>query len=427
VSLFAVGFLLRAAYAFVATGPGAIPSSDTAEYDTVAWNLARGVGFALDGAGGPYPTAFVPPIVPWITSLLYRVVGHDYFAAVLLQCGVGALVPLLLAAFGGTVFGSAIGRTAGWLAALHPLLVFFSGYLLTETTFSAVLLLALLATVQWIRTPRAGRALGVGVLWGLASLTRPTALALPLLVGAWAWVPLGLTVGPAARPRHVLLLLLGVGLVVAPWTLRNAAQLHAFVPVTTGGGRALLDSNNPVNWSDPARRGGAQSVFGLEPWASEFRGRPEPEVDAMARRHALAFLAGHWREWPAMAGAKLARFWRVTTEGGGTGAWQREGSPLTAVLRRVDPLLVWSLFALPLALVGAWRTLRGPRRWYQSLGLLVILYFSALAVVFWGSLRMRVPVEPLVTLFAAVGFEDVRRRLRGRLRGMRVVEGRRAA
>ena len=82
---------------------------------------------------------------------------------------------------------------------------------------------------------------------------------------------------------------------------------------------------------------------------------------------------------------------------------------------------------LPLALLGAWRTLRGPRRWYQSLGLLVILFFTALAVVFWGSLRMRVPVEPLVVLFAAIGFEEVRRRVRGRLRGMRVVEGRRAA
>jgi hypothetical protein len=290
-----------------------------------------------------------------------------------------------------------------------------------------MLLLALLATAVWIRAPRAGRALGVGVLWGLASLTRPTALALPLLVVAWAWVPLGLTAGSAARPRHVLLVLLGVALAVGPWTMRNAVQLHAFVPVTTGGGRALLDSNNPVNWNDPARRGGAHSVFGLEPWASEFRGRSEPEVDALARRHALTFLAAHWREWPAMAGAKLARFWRLTAEGGGTGAWQRDGSPLEGLLARVDPLLVWSVFALPLALLGAWRTLCGPRRWYQSLGLLVILYFTALAVVFWGSLRMRVPVEPLVVLFAAIGFEEVRRRVRGRLRGMRVVEGRRAA
>ena len=97
--LFFVAFALRAAYAWVAMGPNATPSSDAASYDTVAWNLARGAGFALDGAAGPYPTAFVPPVLPFLTSLLYRVVGHQFFAALLLQCAIGALVPVLLASF----------------------------------------------------------------------------------------------------------------------------------------------------------------------------------------------------------------------------------------------------------------------------------------------------------------------------------------
>ena len=80
------------------------------------------------------------------------------------------------------MFGPSVGTTAGWLAVAHPLLVFFSGYLLTETTFCAMLLVALLATAEWLKTPRRARALGAGLLWGLAALTRPTALPLPVLV-----------------------------------------------------------------------------------------------------------------------------------------------------------------------------------------------------------------------------------------------------
>ena len=40
---------------------------------------------------------------------------------------------------------------------------------------------------------------------------------------------------------------------------------------------------------------------------------------------------------------------------------------------------------------------------------------------------MRIPVEPMLVLFAAVGFEDARRRLRMRARALRVIVGRSGA
>ena len=424
--LYAAAFAVRLAYAWVAAGPHATPFSDAAEYDQVAWNLARGAGFAF-GLNGVHPTAFVPPLLPWIVSLLYRAAGHHYFAALVLQCAIGALVPLLVQSLGASMFGGPAGRLGGWLAALDPLMVFFSAYLLTETVFCVTLTAALIASVEWVKTPRPARALGVGLAWGVASLTRPTALMLPLVVVAWAMVPLGLTLGRRDRARQVTAVGLGVLLVVGPWTLRNAAVFHAFIPVTTGAGCALLDSNNPVVWADAARRGGAIGTDEIEPWASEFRGRPEPATDALARRHATEFLLAHVRDWPAMAAAKLTRFWRLRAEAQGTGSWQREGSPLTAVMRWLDPLLIWSVLTLPFALWGLIRSLRGPRRAFQSLPALVILYFMLGSVVFWGALRLRVPIAPLLALLSAIGFEDARLRVRRRSSGFRVIEGRRKA
>jgi dolichyl-phosphate-mannose-protein mannosyltransferase len=424
LALFLIAFLVRAGYAWIATGPQAQPYSDAALYDTIAWNLAQGRGFSPAPPGTePYPTAFAPPVVPCVTSLLYRAVGHQFFAAVLLQCAIGAMVPLLLVALGAAMFGGTIGWTAGWLAAFHPLLVFFSGYLLTEATFAVTLLLALLATVEWIKTPRPARAIGVGVTWGLAALTRPAALALPALIALWAWIPLGLTVTTRERARQMLLLALGLTLVVAPWTVRNALALHAFVPVKTGGGQALFDSNNPLVWGDRTSRGGASSMIHSPRYAAEFRGLRETEIDALATRRAWEFLRQHVTEWPAMAATKLARFWRLTSETATSGSWRRGGGALETVVRVADPLLVWSLATLPFALWGAVRVVRGPRRWFQSLGLLVIGYFTALTVVYWGALRMRAPIEPLVVLVTAVGFEDARRRLRARASGFRVVHG----
>jgi len=424
LAMLAVALVLRVAYAWLALGPDATPSSDPATYDTVAWNLARGAGFSLGEGAASYPTAFVPPVVPWITSLLYRAIGHQFFAAVLVQCLAGSLVPWLLAALGGSLFGGSVGRTSGWLAAVHPLLVFFSGYLLTETLFTVTLLLALLLSADWVRTPRTGRALGVGLAWGIATLTRSTALLLPLLVAAWGWRPLGLTLGSGGRARQLFVLALGLALVVTPWTLRNALVLRAFVPVTTGAGGALMVANNPVTWDVPEARGGADSGTYRTALAGEFRGLNEVALDARARALTWTFMRERVRQWPAVALAKLARFWRLRAEGGGTGSWQRPGSPLE-LLRRFDPLLIWSALALPFGLWGLVRASMGARRWFQSLPLWVIVYFSLIAVVFFGSLRMRVPIEPLVLLYVGLGLEDARRVSRARRRGLSVIPGRR--
>lgn len=425
LTLFAVALVLRVAYTWLAMGPDAVPSSDAQSYDTVAWNLARGFGFMLEGASGPYPTAFVPPALPYAVSLLYRAMGHQFFAALLLQCCFGALVPLLVRGLGDSLFGGHVGRTAGWLAAVHPLLVFFSGYLLTESLFCVTLLLALLVSAEWVKTPRRGRALGAGLLWGVAALTRPTALPLPLLVALWSWWPLGLIVGSRERALQLAMLVLGVALVVGPWTVRNAVEFRAFIPVTTGGGRSLLDANNPIVWDDPKLQGGATSVYGLEPYASRFKGHSEHEIDVLSAELARTFMAERAAQYPAMALKKLGRFWRLSAEGGGTGHWGRGDSPIARMLGVFDPLLVWSLLTFPLALLGVGASLRGARRLYQSLPLLVIGAFTLGAAVYWGALRMRVPIEPLIVVYAAAGIELLRREVRLRRSPLRMVPARR--
>lgn len=418
-----VGFLLRLGYAWVSQGVDATPYSDARQIDDVAWNLARGAGFSFQGGGGPYPTAIVPPVVPWLVSLLYRAIGHEYFGALVLQCAIGALAGPIAGALGGALFGPAAGALAGWLTAVHPLLVFLSGYLLTETTFTTVLLAALLASVAWVKTPRPARALGVGLLWGAAILTRPTALLMPALIGLWAWVPLGLTVQPRDRLRQIALVIVGVVVVLAPWSIRNSMLTGRFIPIKTGAGRTFLDANREDLWADPARRGGAGGAMESEKYADLLRGRSEVEADSISNAEAWKFLNAHRSEWPAMAAAKIARFWRLTLEGGGTGTWQRPGSPLGAVLGRVDPLLLWSLAVLPFAIWGAVRALAGPRRWFQSIALATIALFTLLVIPYWGALRLRAPIEPLVVMLAAFGFEDLRRRLAPRARGLGLVRG----
>ena len=157
-ALLGVALLLRVAYVFAVHRLGAEPSSDSITYDALAWNLARGAGFQLETDGTLYPVA-KPPLLSWLVSLVYRATGHVYFASLLLQCVLGAFVPVLVRSLARTMFGAHVARIAAWLAVFHPLLVFFSGYLLTESLFTVLVLGSLLASVSWLKAPRAGRAL----------------------------------------------------------------------------------------------------------------------------------------------------------------------------------------------------------------------------------------------------------------------------
>jgi hypothetical protein len=146
-------------------------------------------------------------------------------------------------------------------------------------------------------------------------------------------------------------------------------------------------------------------------------------VDRAAGAEAVAFGLARWREWPAVAWAKFARLWRLRALSESTGRWFQPGSLPDRLLGLADPLLLWSLVVLPCALWGLVRTLRHTRRHFQSLPLAVIGVFTAGSLVFWGALRLRVPAEPLVLLYAAVGYIDLVRRLRLRRAGLELVGG----
>jgi len=337
VAMFALAFALRAGGAWVAAFSPAPGDPAIAAADAVASNLARGSGFTLETAQGLKPTAAVPPVVPWLMSLAYRGLGHRPLAMLLLRCAIGALVPLLLAAFGRSLFGDPVGRWSGWLATVHPLLVVTATARPLETALAAVMLLALNLSAGWVRTPRAGRALGAGLTWGGAALTHAAALPLPALVAAWGWRPLGLALDAGGRARQLGLLLLGFALVVGPWTLRNALAVHAWIPVSAA----------------------AVGVASATPWLA------------------------------------LTRGWAVATL----------------------PLVVWGVVC----------SLRGGRRWFQALPLPIVVALAVTAAVRRGGFDARVPIEALAALYAVVGFEDARRRLRARARGLTVVPGRRAS
>lgn len=365
---------------------------DTDNYWQLAQALWEDGVFGFDGR----PTAFRPPLYPWLLAPLAAWPGSE-------RVLIGGLHALLGAGSVWLTWHLArrwqLGR-GGWCAALwvacDPLLVYQSTQLMTET-LATFFVLAGLAAVDWAcARPTARSALFVGCLAGLAGLCRPTfypwaaSLALPWLVRR------------EMRLRRLCTFAFGAVLVVAPWAVRNTLVFGRPILTTTHGGYTLLLAHNP-DYYGYLKRGWLQS----EPWAStalDERLRvtlgsvhtPADEllIDDAQRAQALAAMRADPTGCALAIVAHAKDFWsplphpRSATEG-----------PAATTLRWAIAFGYTALYGLAVLGFVRNRTLRKQSGWQA--GALLALTLALVHAVYFSNQRMRAPLIPWLALTAA--------------------------
>jgi 4-amino-4-deoxy-L-arabinose transferase-like glycosyltransferase len=422
--LLVLALMLRMAFSLLVVGWHAPVRGDEIDYVALAGNLAVGAGFTLEGG---YETARRPPVYPVFLAGLTRLTGRPVAAGRIAQWLLGTLAVYLTFAVTRKYFTERAAWIAAWLTAVNPFLIFISGYILTENLYLVLLLAFLICLPR--REDLAGRfqrsATGAGLL-ALMSLTRPTGCPYAL------WVAAGfLTLGTPSISRRLsrFLILAMIWLVpFVPWVLRNQAVFGKPILFTTHGGRTFYQGNNAVVRDTPRYYGGVSPLH-LLPERERLQGLGEVEENDETWRLGLAFVRENKKDVPAMVGRKFIRFWRMTSDMGLSGIksgwWWGRDSRLARLASSLDVGFLYAVIVFPFFLVGlVWTLLAtvfnrrqeggGPLlarppagTWTARLFLFhpygVIVVHTSVALVFFGSLRSRVPVEPVIAAFAAAG------------------------
>jgi 4-amino-4-deoxy-L-arabinose transferase-like glycosyltransferase len=387
---------------YVVVTPGYRIVHDARDYDVHARSIAMGEGFSERLTGKP--TAFRAPAYIYLLGGAYDLfdVERDAAAARIrvarwLGAVLGTLGVALIGVLAVQLWGRAMGLAAMALGAVYIPSILVSEAIMSEQLFVVFMLVALVTTIHQRGSPHRSRvALVAGFFAGLAVLTRANGLILlaPLAFAVWSaprrsWRSLG----PPA-------LFVTVALVtIAPWTIRNAVELHAFVPVTTQLGWALAgtynddareDRVNPASWRSLRR------VAAYQPLGRDYPTVAEVVIEERLRRAGLEYIGEHPGYlatvvyWNTRRLLDLAS-WR----------WSRH----TASTVSVDPgwsdagvICFWIFGAL--ALVGA---TRGAARRMPAFAWAVPLAMY-LSVVFLAAEtpRYRAPLDPFVILLAAL-------------------------
>jgi 4-amino-4-deoxy-L-arabinose transferase-like glycosyltransferase len=234
IAIGALAFVLRAAWALVYGRIEAGPN-DALFYEIAAGNLAGGHGYTqLFGD----PTAHWPPGFPFLVSIGYRVFGTHVKLGLALNVALGAATAMLLYLVAKEAMGRAAGRVAGVSFAILPAPIFFTGLFLSETTFLFALV-GFLALVVFL-PDRRWTPVALGVAAGLAALTKGEGALLPVIALAMWWT--GTVRGDWLR--RTVVLIVAMALTILPWTIRNAIEMDAFIPVATNASTTLWSGHN---------------------------------------------------------------------------------------------------------------------------------------------------------------------------------------
>ncbi len=371
---------------------------DETDYHQLAANLADGNGFRVDAG----PTGRRPPAYPVLLSAIYKVTGPDRNAARIFQILMGIAIVYLVFLVTRRYFDEPEALVASAIVAINPYLIMMSCYLVTENFYIILMLLMLLVypSPSHFNSPLS-QSVRAAALLALAALARPTGLPLAL------WVLLaGLLFGAGSLWRRSSRGLVGAlvfALIVLPWCVRNYNLTGGWVGLTAHGGYTFYQGNNQKVIDIPHYRGGVAPIAGL-PHAKEIHQMSELERERFCWKEGKQFLSDNKSQIPKLLWWKFARFWRLNSDAGLSGVksgwWWSKDSVVGKLATVLDVGFIYAIFVFPLFLAGIVLTLY---RWRELLFLYgVIVVHTAVALIFHGSIRGRVPVEPVIALFAGV-------------------------
>lgn len=354
---------------------------DARDYYSIALNLLNGRGYSQSRPDQPpEPTAYRPPLFPSLLAMTFWMVGPSFGIGLWVnQALIILLIPVSFC-LGKSLYNSQCGLIAATMVALWPHGFYFGSFLLTEPLFTMLQAVTFGLLLRSVTAPTPIRVAIAGIAAAATVLTRPSFAVVVVLLGLWFFVlPKG------HRPWWLTGIFWGmIAVAISPWVFRNYLAMDTLILGTTGSGAVFAGAHNPESLACcPGSWVSAQVP-------DQIAEMPEAERDAYFWKTGFDFLA---QTSPAVLAKlfvfKVLRLWVPL---------QRVVADHVCLPCNVLASLLYSILFLASA-AGLWL-----HRSKRSILLLVTAFVGGttlVSIVFWGTTRFRMPVEPILWIFAA--------------------------
>ena len=387
----AAGLAIRLTYLF-ALAPRTLPLGDALIFHLQANVLADGHGFLnpvqLLWFGRRVPTAEHPPLFPILLSLVSRAGGRSVLSHQITTCAIGAMTVAAVGAAGRAVGGARLGLLAAGVAAVDPTLWGADPLVMSETLFALAIAVLLVVEFRFLARPSWLLAGALGVVVGLATLTRGEAVIL-LVVGVLPVILLAPGRSGRQRIGGFLLAAAAMGIVVAPWAVRNLGTFEHPILLSIDGDTALAGANCPATYHGALLGGWSRLCVAGVPT----HGDESVQAEEL-RSSALHYVGSHAGRLPLVVAAREARVWSLFHP-------FYDGPRQNRAISWIQ--LGWFYALAPVAVAGAVILYRRGTRVTPFVSLVVLVVVTA--ALAYGIPRLRVPVDVASAILAAAALE----------------------
>lgn len=385
----AIAFALRLAYILIAHTYKFKPDQNDFgfgyEMGRIGHAIATGRGFADPFGPSTGPTAWEPPLYPYLIAAVFKVSGIYTHASAFILLTINSIfsavtcIPIFLIAR--KCFSEKVAVWSAWGWALLPTVMYWSTRWVWETSLAALLL----AIIFWLASELENWKgsmpwIAFGLLWGVAVLTNTSLVTFLPASGLWAWYRQW-----KAGNRSVL----GVTLAavffiatIAPWLVRNYQTFGKFIFIRSNFGAELRLGNGPgadgtwMSYLHPT-----QNALALE----QYEQMGEIAYVAERKRQAMDFIRADYGRFAWISFKRFVYYW------GG----RPRSSEMSALVDN-SAFLASSI----LAFWGLGRALRKhqPDAW---LFLWLLVCYPAIYYFVYPHSRYRHPIEPLMAILIA--------------------------
>ena len=172
-----VALSLRIAWVITQTN---VIENEGAEYVRIAQNLRSGVGYSGMMSG---PELLFPPMYPLLIAGASLITRNFELAARSVNVLSGTLLVIPVFLIASVLHGRRAALISALSVSLYPLLIALSASTYSECTYITLLFGGICFGLLWQVHGKTREALLAGLFWGMAYLTRPEAIAFPVVLG----------------------------------------------------------------------------------------------------------------------------------------------------------------------------------------------------------------------------------------------------
>lgn len=366
------------------------------EMGRIGASLASGHGFSSPFGPATGPTAWEPPLYPYLTAGVFLVFGiyskASAFVLLTMNSVFSALtcVPIFLIAR--RIFSEKVAVGSSWAWALLPNIIFWCTRAVWETSLAALLL----TTIFWLALTLEDRDgwmawFQFGLLWGITALSSTSLLSFLPAAGLWAWYRRGRR-GKRSFGGVVLASVVFFAC-IAPWLVRNYQTFGKFIFIRDNFGAELrLGNGNGADGTLMVYLDATHDLYAMR----QFQAMGELPYIAMRKRQALDYIRADYGRFAKLCVKRFIYFWAAPPKD--TQPWWMSEAKNSLFLA-ASVLLFWGL--------GRALRWRKPGAWL--LFWLVLLY-PAVYYFVYSIPRYRHPIEPEMAILGVFLLTEARKK-----------------